>query len=778
MAKSYVTRLIIQGDSEGGVRAIRATESELAKLDRQAARSAGKTKTAADSMTKSYASMGRYLRYAATGFAAYAGADSIRRLIDANVAMQKINAELSVSTSSAAEAAQEFQFVSDVSNKLGLNLQTTADAYSRLAGSAKSAGLTQEQLHKGFIGLADTFAVLHASTEDVNGVLVQLEQGMSLGKIQMTDLRAIAQHLPGTMELASRAVEDMGGNLKDMLASGGIPAEAFFERFTAELANKYGPQAQRAALGLQGAITRLDNAFFSIESSGNVDGLAGSIDGLASTLNDPGTRQGLQTLVQDLIDITSSAASAAAELGRIETSVDKFFKPLSDSLNYIAGGGAANAVRGALGLSTAHDAKPAPAGEPGKTVTVTGMPAAAHRASIVGEVGTKSQLKAAKQLSEAYASVNGQLAREISLFGRSSETAQIRYQIEHGNLAKLSEQRKQHLVSMAQEIDQLNAQKSAVQELFPEWQKLEQAKQLSQSAADLPKNMQAFGKRRAAQMVQQAATGGLPQMQGLDPQYSGAFGEANRLQGQQASYEQAYQRRLEAYREYAKTHQDDVATANQAIEALNADHEQRTLEYQRQINTAKRKGYESVYGDLTSIVGTFAGQQSSIYQGMFAASKAFAIADSIVSIEQGIANAFKLPFPENLAAAASVAAQTAGIVSTIEGTQMNIAGQAHDGSSYLPSDGTYYMQGGERVVDRSANQDLTKYLNRANQQTTNNNRGGDVVFSPQVTVQAQPNVSQGDAQRQGRNISNELEKRFRKLIIDEKRPGGLLYKAG
>jgi len=64
---------------------------------------------------------------------------------------------------------------------------------------------------------------------------------------------------------------------------------------------------------------------------------------------------------------------------------------------------------------------------------------------------------------------------------------------------------------------------------------------------------------------------------------------------------------------------------------------------------------------------TFAGEQDGIYKALFAASKAFAIADSIIKIQQGIASAASLPFPANLGAMATVAAQTAGIVSTIKG---------------------------------------------------------------------------------------------------------------
>lgn len=77
-----------------------------------------------------------------------------------------------------------------------------------------------------------------------------------------------------------------------------------------------------------------------------------------------------------------------------------------------------------------------------------------------------------------------------------------------------------------------------------------------------------------------------------------------------------------------------------------------------------------MFGDLAGLAKTFAGEQSGIYKVMFAASKAFAIADSIMKIQQGIANAAAMPWPANLGAIASTVAATAGIVNTISSTQM------------------------------------------------------------------------------------------------------------
>lgn len=80
---------------------------------------------------------------------------------------------------------------------------------------------------------------------------------------------------------------------------------------------------------------------------------------------------------------------------------------------------------------------------------------------------------------------------------------------------------------------------------------------------------------------------------------------------------------------------------------------------------------ESITGSLADMFKTMGGEQSKAYKLMFAASKAFAIAQSMVSISQGIATAAALPFPTNLPAMAMVAAETASIVSNIKAVTDN-----------------------------------------------------------------------------------------------------------
>lgn len=187
--------------------------------------------------------------------------------------------------------------------------------------------------------------------------------------------------------------------------------------------------------------------------------------------------------------------------------------------------------------------------------------------------------------------------------------------------------------------------------------------------------------------------------------------------------------------------------------------------YETESMSMRLQNAQTLTEQLAGIAEAAAGKQSGIYRVLFGASKAFALAESIVKIQAGIANAAALPFPANLGAMASVAGATASILTTIKGTQM---GQAHGGLDYVPEDATYILKQGERVLAPKQNQDLAKFLaNGASGITVNiiedASRAGQVdqngsqidVFVARVREAVSMDIARG-----GTNISRAIESTY------------------
>lgn len=144
---------------------------------------------------------------------------------------------------------------------------------------------------------------MHSSTEDVNGVLTQLSQGLSLGKLQMQDFRAIAQHLPGTMVLVSKALKNMGTNLDDALKGGGVKNVAqFIEELGDVMQETFGEQAKNASHSLNSELNRLKSTLFDLQTSseGFEASFAEALRGINEALSRPEIRSGMQALISGM----------------------------------------------------------------------------------------------------------------------------------------------------------------------------------------------------------------------------------------------------------------------------------------------------------------------------------------------------------------------------------------------------------------------------------------------------------------------------------------------
>ncbi|HBQ8043028.1 TPA: phage tail length tape measure family protein [Klebsiella pneumoniae] len=178
-------------------------------------------------------------------------------------------------------------------------------------------------------------------------------------------------------------------------------------------------------------------------------------------------------------------------------------------------------------------------------------------------------------------------------------------------------------------------------------------------------------------------------MQGQINEYDQAQQELQRwLAAQEEAYAKAGEITAEGETRMTSIRQR-AADANQVIEA--------------QKNTIISAATQSLFDSTAEIMRTGFGEQSAIYKVAFAASKAFAIADSMVKIQQAIASgAVSAPYPANIIAMASIAAQTASIVSNIQA----VSGVGFASGGYTGPGGKYQPAGivhkGEYVFDQAS----------------------------------------------------------------------------
>ncbi|WCS38954.1 hypothetical protein [Acinetobacter baumannii] len=170
----------------------------------------------------------------------------------------------------------------------------------------------------------------------------------------------------------------------------------------------------------------------------------------------------------------------------------------------------------------------------------------------------------------------------------------------------------------------------------------------------------------------------------------------------------------------AKDPNADLQSIAEQREQLWQQHTERMLLIDQAYNRDKASlGLQSAsetLGGMADLMGGLLGEQSAGYKAMFAMSKAFAVAQALINAPQTFSNVYTSvsaipligPYIAPALAAAAVGVQLAQAAQI---KQTSLTGMAHDGISTVPKEGTWLLDGGERVLNPNQNKDLTNYLN-------------------------------------------------------------------
>ena len=190
----------------------------------------------------------------AVGAAAiYAG----KACFDASLQMDRLVKSYTSIEGSTAGAISKLDYIYEVSAKLGLEFQSTAESAKGFFAAGKGTTL-QKDLNNIFEGVAQAGTALSLTTDQMDGVFLALGQMISKGKVQAEELRGqLGERLPGSFNLAAKAMGVTTAQLDDMLKKGQVTAEDMLPKLAAVLKEEFGPAAEQAAQGAQGAVNRL-----------------------------------------------------------------------------------------------------------------------------------------------------------------------------------------------------------------------------------------------------------------------------------------------------------------------------------------------------------------------------------------------------------------------------------------------------------------------------------------------------------------------------------------
>ena len=270
--------------------------------------------------------LGAHLVAGAFTRAASAAQDFLRGSVDAVLQGQRIGRSLQFAAGGAAAGAEEFAFVKAESERLGLQLNTTAASYAKLTAASKGTELQGRGTREIFVGVAEATTVLGLSSEESAGALNAIQQMMSKGTVQAEELRGqLGERIPGAFQMAARVMGVTTAELGKMLEQGQVISAEFLPKFARELHNTFGRDAVSAAQQGQAGINRFKTALFELSGSfgsGFMVGVTATLNRLRETFQDAGFRESVKALGENL---GRALAGLVEHFGALVTAGKAFF---------------------------------------------------------------------------------------------------------------------------------------------------------------------------------------------------------------------------------------------------------------------------------------------------------------------------------------------------------------------------------------------------------------------------------------------------------------------
>lgn len=258
-------------DVETYERKVKQLNSELEQTD-------GKASAAAGGLGK----IGSVL----AGFASLSFAKS---MLDTADAMQSINSQVRLVTSSESEYLAVQRQLLDVANNTYSSFESTANLYVSTSNALKDYGYTQQEILTFTEATNNAMAIGGVQAQQQAAALMQLSQALGSGVLQGDEFKSIAEAAPILLDTIAEYMGKSRAEIKKLGSEGQLTADVIFKAISGA-SEKFGEQAAKMPMTMGQALTVFSNNWQSMVSkllndSGAMSGIAAIIKLIADNLN-------------------------------------------------------------------------------------------------------------------------------------------------------------------------------------------------------------------------------------------------------------------------------------------------------------------------------------------------------------------------------------------------------------------------------------------------------------------------------------------------------------
>ena len=206
-------------------------------------------------------------------------------MYEASAAGERLSAKLNFANVGA--GASEIVYLRDLTQQLGLEFNSTAQAYLGFQGAARGTAMEGQNARDVFESVAKAGAAMGLSVGESEKLLKTFQDALAGGSAQLGKLsEELEGRMPGAFRAAAQAMGYTSDGLREMLSQGKVVAEDFLPQFAQALEKSLGEDAPKAADRLDGAVNRLGNAWERLKQNGGDSGVSSFAAGQYAILSD------------------------------------------------------------------------------------------------------------------------------------------------------------------------------------------------------------------------------------------------------------------------------------------------------------------------------------------------------------------------------------------------------------------------------------------------------------------------------------------------------------
>ena len=209
-----------------------------------------------------------------------------KSILDTADAMQSINSQVRLVTSSETEYLAVQRQLLDVANNTRASLESTASLYVSTSRALKDYGYTQQEILKFTEATNNAMTIGGVGAQQQAAALMQLSQALGSGVLQGDEFKSIAEAAPVLLDTIAEYMGKSRAEIKKLGSEGQLTADVIFKAISGA-SEKFGEQAAKIPMTMGQALTVFSNNWQSMVSK---------------LLNDSGTMSGIASVIKLIAD--------------------------------------------------------------------------------------------------------------------------------------------------------------------------------------------------------------------------------------------------------------------------------------------------------------------------------------------------------------------------------------------------------------------------------------------------------------------------------------------